>query len=143
MATLQATLGGIYVNNFNLYGRTWQVNVQGEASDRGDISDIWQIYVRNGTGQMVPIRSIASLKIVTGPQVITRYNNYRSVTVNGSPAAGISSGTALAAMTDISNATLPVGYTFEWTGTAYQEQQASERSANGLVSSTGDESCAR
>jgi hydrophobe/amphiphile efflux-1 (HAE1) family protein len=122
---LQATLGGIYVNNFNLFGRTWQVNVQGEASNRGDISDIWQIYVRNSTGQMVPMRSIASVKIVTGPQVITRYNNYRSVTVNGSPAAGISSGTALAAMTEISNATLPAGYSFEWTGTAYQEQQAS------------------
>jgi hydrophobe/amphiphile efflux-1 (HAE1) family protein len=122
---LQATLGGIYVNNFNLYGRTWQVNVQGEASDRGDISDIWQIYVRNATGDMVPIRSIASLKIVTGPQVITRYNNYRSVTVNGSPAAGVSSGTALAAMTDISSNTLPAGYSFEWTGTAYQEHEAS------------------
>src|ERR1700686_1598966 len=74
---------------------------------------------------MVPMRSIASLKIVTGPQVIPRYNNYRSVTVNGSPAAGISSGTALAAMTEISNATIPAGYGFEWTGTAYQEQQAS------------------
>ncbi len=122
---LQATLGGIYVNNFNLYGRTWQVNVQGEATNRGDISDIWQIYVRNSTGQMVPIRSIASLKIVTGPQVITRYNNYRSVTVNGTPAAGISSGTAIAAMAEISNATLPAGYSFEWTGTAFQEQQAS------------------
>jgi hydrophobe/amphiphile efflux-1 (HAE1) family protein len=122
---LQATLGGIYVNNFNLYGRTWQVNVQGEASDRGDISDIWQIYVRNSAGAMVPIRSIAGAKIVTGPQVITRYNNYRSVTVNGSPAPGISSGTALAAMTEISSATLPAGYSFEWTGTAYQEQQAS------------------
>jgi multidrug efflux pump subunit AcrB len=122
---LQATLGGIYVNNFNLYGRTWQVNVQGEASDRGDIPDIWQIYVRNNTGQMVPIRSIASLKIVTGPQVITRYNNYRSITVNGSPAPGVSSGSALAAMTSVSEATLPAGYTYEWTGTAYQEQQAS------------------
>jgi hydrophobe/amphiphile efflux-1 (HAE1) family protein len=122
---LQATLGGIYVNNFNLFGRTWQVNVQGDASDRGDISDIWQIYVRNSTGEMVPIRSIAGIKIVTGPQVITRYNNYRSVTVNGSPAPGVSSGTALAAMTEISNATLPAGYSFEWTGTAYQEQQAS------------------
>jgi multidrug efflux pump subunit AcrB len=122
---LQATLGGIYVNNFNLYGRTWQVNVQGEASDRGDISDIWQIYVRNSAGAMVPIRSVAGAKIVTGPQVITRYNNYRSVTVNGSPAPGISSGTALAAMTEISSATLPGGYSFEWTGTAYQEQQAS------------------
>src|SRR6202041_104859 len=122
---LQATLGGIYVNNFNLYGRTWQVNVQGEASNRGDISDIWQIYVRNVTGQMVPMRSIASLKIVTGPQVITRYNNYRSVTVNGGPAAGVSSGTPLAAMTEISQATLPAGYSFEWTGTAYQEHEAS------------------
>jgi hydrophobe/amphiphile efflux-1 (HAE1) family protein len=122
---LQATLGGIYVNNFNLYGRTWQVNVQGEAANRGDISDIWQIYVRNSSGQMVPIRSIASLKIVTGPQVITRYNNYRSVTVNGTPAAGISSGTAISAMAEISNATLPAGYGFEWTGTAFQEQQAS------------------
>jgi hydrophobe/amphiphile efflux-1 (HAE1) family protein len=121
---LQATLGGIYVNNFNLYGRTWQVNVQGGASDRGDISNIWQIYVRNNTGQMVPVRSVASLKIVTGPQVIGRYNNYRSVTINGSPATGVSSGAALAAMTTISNATLPPGYSFEWTGTAYQEQQA-------------------
>jgi hydrophobe/amphiphile efflux-1 (HAE1) family protein len=122
---LQATLGGVYVNNFNLYGRTWQVNVQGEASNRGDVSDIWQIYVRNSVGQMVPMRSIAGARIVTGPQVITRYNNYRSVTVNGSPAPGVSSGTALAAMTEISNATLPAGYSFEWTGTAYQEQQAS------------------
>jgi hydrophobe/amphiphile efflux-1 (HAE1) family protein len=121
---LQATLGGFYVNNFNLYGRTWQVNVQGEASNRSDLSDIWQIYVRNNTNQMVPLRSIAGLKIVTGPQVITRYNNYRSITINGGPAPGVSSGTALAAMTEISGNTLPPGYTFEWTGTAFQEQQA-------------------
>ncbi len=121
---LQATLGGIYVNNFNLFGRTWQVNVQGEAANRGDIRDIWQIYVRNSTGAMVPMRSIASLRIVTGPQVITRYNNYRSVTINGGPAAGVSSGTAIAAMAEISKKTLPPGYSFEWTGTAYQEQAA-------------------
>ncbi|MGY3441352.1 MULTISPECIES: efflux RND transporter permease subunit [unclassified Bradyrhizobium] len=122
---LQATLGGIYVNNFNLFGRTWQVNVQGDAADRRDIPDIWQIYVRNTGGEMVPIRSIASLRIVTGPQVITRYNNYRSVTVNGSPAAGVSSGTAIATMADLSKSTLPSGYSYEWTGTAYQEQAAS------------------
>jgi multidrug efflux pump subunit AcrB len=121
---LQATLGGIYVNNFNLFGRTWQVNVQGEAGDRGDIPDIWQIYVRNSANQMVPIRSIASFRIVTGPQVITRYNNYRSVTVNGGPAAGISSGTAIATMEELSKSTLPAGYSYEWTGTAYQEQAA-------------------
>ena len=122
---LQATLGGFYVNNFNLFGRTWQVNVEGEAGNRGDIRDLWQIYVRNGGGQMVPIRSIASLRILTGPQVITRYNNYRSVTVNGSPASGVSSGTAIATMEALSKSTLPGGYSYEWTGTAYQEQAAS------------------
>jgi hydrophobe/amphiphile efflux-1 (HAE1) family protein len=130
-AALQATLGGIYVNNFNLFGRTWQVNVQGEAFDRADVSDIWRIYIRNNEGQMVPIRSLAGLKIVTGPQVITRYNNYRSVTVNGSPAPGVSSGTAIAAMAEISNRALPSGYSFEWTGTAFQEQQAAGQT--GLV----------
>jgi hydrophobe/amphiphile efflux-1 (HAE1) family protein len=122
---LQATLGGFYVNNFNLFGRTWQVNVQGEAANRGEIRDIWQIYVRNSNGDMVPMRSIASLRIVTGPQVITRYNNYRSVTINGGPAPGVSSGTAIAAMEELSKSTLPAGYSYEWTGTAYQEQAAS------------------
>jgi len=122
---LQATLGGVYVNNFNLFGRTWQVNVQGEADNRADISDIWQIYVRNSAGEMVPLRSIADLRIVTGPQVITRYNNYRSVTINGGPAPGVSSGAAIAAMAELSKSTLPAGYAFEWTGTAYQEQAAS------------------
>jgi multidrug efflux pump subunit AcrB len=73
----------------------------------------------------VPIRSIASLRIVTGPQVITRYNNYRSITINGGPAAGISSGTAIAAMEELSKSTLPAGYSYEWTGTAFQEHEAS------------------
>ncbi|WP_410968122.1 efflux RND transporter permease subunit, partial [Salmonella sp. SAL04281] len=73
---------------------------------------------------MVPLQAIASLRNITGPQVITRYNNYRSVTVNGIPAPGVASGTALATMTDISAKTLPPGYGFEWTGTAFQEQRA-------------------
>jgi len=121
---LQATLGGIYVNNFNLYGRTWQVNIEGDAADRADIPAIWRIFVRNKTGGMVPLRAIASLRIVTGPQVITRYNNYRSITIDGGPAPGVSSGTALAAMAEVSARTLPPGYGFEWTGTAYQEELA-------------------
>ena len=121
---LGATLGGVYVNNFNLYGRTWQVNIQGTDIDRGDIPAIWRIFVRNKNGDMVPLRSIASLRIVTGPQVITRYNNYRSITIDGGPAPSVSSGTALAAMQQISAGTLPAGYAFEWTGTAYQEQIA-------------------
>jgi multidrug efflux pump subunit AcrB len=121
---LQSTLGGFFVNNFNLYGRTWQVNIEGEAKDRRDYDNIWQVYIRNQVGEMVPLRSIANLRFVLGPQVITRYNNYRSLTINGSPAPGGSSGAALAAMQDISAKALPPGYTFEWTGTAYQEHEA-------------------
>ena len=123
--TLQATLGSYFVNNFNLFGRTWQVNLESEAVNRRDVPDLWNIYIRNSRGSMVPLQSIASLRIVTGPQVITRYNNYRSVTVNGSPASGVASGTALAAMAEVSAKTLPPGYGFEWTGTAFQEQRAS------------------
>jgi HAE1 family hydrophobic/amphiphilic exporter-1 len=122
--TLQATLGSYFVNNFNLFGRTWQVNLQGEAVNRRDFPDLWRIYIRNSKGSMVPLQAIAALGYVTGPQVITRYNNYRSVTVNAIPAPGVASGTALAAMADISAKTLPPGYGFEWTGTAFQEQRA-------------------
>jgi hydrophobe/amphiphile efflux-1 (HAE1) family protein len=122
---LQATLGGIYVNDFNLFGRTWQVNIQGNVQDRSDLSALWRIYIRNSSGNEVPLRSIASARIVLGPQTISRYNNYRSITINGSPAPGVSSGTALAAMQEVSERTLPDGYTFEWTGTAYQEHEAS------------------
>ena len=122
--SLQATLGGIYINDFNLFGRTWQVNIQGEAADRTDIPAIWRIYVRNKLGTMVPLRSIADARIVLGPQTISRYNNYRSITVNGTPKPGISSGEALAAMEQLSDKTLPTGYSFEWTGTAFQEKSA-------------------
>lgn len=123
--TLQTTLGGYFINNFNLFGRTWQINLQAEAADRRDISSLWKIYIRNSKGEMVPLQSIASARTVTGPQVITRYNNYRSVTINGSPAPGVASGTALDAMAEVSAKTIPPGYAFEWTGTAYQEQAAS------------------
>jgi len=124
-AALQATLGSSFVNNFNLYGRTWQVLVQGEASDRRETEDLWNIQIRNSRGAMVPLRSIATAHTVVGPQTITRYNNYRSITINGSPAPGVSSGAAMEAMAEISHNTLPAGYTFEWTGTSFQEQRAS------------------
>jgi HAE1 family hydrophobic/amphiphilic exporter-1 len=121
---LQATLGGYYVNDFNLFGRTWQVKIQAEAADRASVDDIWRIYVRNNKGDMVPIRSIASVQPILQPQAIIRYNNNRSVTINGSPAPGVSSGDALKAMEQVSDATLPSGYSYEWTGTALQERQA-------------------
>ena len=121
---LQATLGGFYTNDLNLFGRTWQVNVQGESVDRDEVPDIYRIHVRNRDGEMVPLRSLADVKIILGPQTIGRYNNYRSVTLMGSPADGVSSGEALAAMAAVSAKTLPDGYTFEWTGTALQEIEA-------------------
>ncbi len=121
---LQTTLGGFYVNDFNLFGRTWQVNIEGEAHDRSDVAAIFKLFIRNKTGTMVPLRSIADLRIILGPQTISRYNNYRSITVNGSPKPGVSSGDALNAMQMVSAQTLPPGYSYEWTGTAYQERQA-------------------
>jgi hydrophobe/amphiphile efflux-1 (HAE1) family protein len=121
---LQATLGGIYINNFNLFGRIWQVNIQGEAADRNDVSSLWQIYVRNKYGAAVPLRSIADAHVIVGPQVITRYNNYRAIPIQGGPSPGTSSGTALASVAQISQETLPAGYSYEWTGTAYQEVSA-------------------
>jgi len=122
---LQATLGGIFINNFNLFGRIWQVNIQGEAADRRDVSSLWQIQIRNRFGENVQLRSIADARVVLGPQVITRYNNYRAIPIQGGPSPGTSSGAALAAMAEISAKTLPAGYSYEWTGTAYQEVAAS------------------
>ncbi len=120
--TLQSSLGGYFANNFNLFGRTWQVNLQAESANRRDVDGLQDIYVRNSSGTMVPLMAFTNVRTVVGPQVITRYNNYRSVTINGGPAPGVATGTALAAMKEVSDKTLPPGYAFEWTGTAFQEQ---------------------
>jgi hydrophobic/amphiphilic exporter-1 (mainly G- bacteria), HAE1 family len=122
---LQASFGGVFINNLNLFGRVWQVNVEGEAADRSDVSSLWRIYIRNKYGNDVPLRSIANARVIVGPQVITRYNNYRAIPIQGGPSLGTSSGTALAAMAEVSGKTLPSGYSYEWTGTAYQEVSAS------------------
>ncbi|PZF77012.1 hydrophobe/amphiphile efflux-1 family RND transporter [Aestuariivirga litoralis] len=124
-ATLQAVLGGSYVNDFNLFGRTWQVTVQGEAADRAKIDDIYRISVRNKKGEMVSIRSFAEARLILAPQSITRFNNVRSATINGSPGPGFSSGQAIAAMEQVAATSLPKGFGYEWTGTALQEKEAS------------------
>ena len=124
---LQSTLGSYYVNDFNVFGRTWQVNIQAETSFRDNVDDIYRIYVRNSRGEMVPIRALAEAKLVQGPQTVVRYNGYRAAIVNGAAKPGYSSGQALTAMERVSRATLPAGYSFEWTGTALQEQAAGGR----------------
>jgi hydrophobe/amphiphile efflux-1 (HAE1) family protein len=121
---LQASLGGYYINNMNLFGRTWQVQVQADAVDRSKIGDIYRINVRSNEGKMIPLRSLAEVRVVVGPPALIRYNNLRAVTVQGSPAAGVSSGQALRAMDSIAARTLPQGYAGEWTDTAFQEKRA-------------------
>ncbi len=126
---MQSTLGSFYVNDFNVFGRTWQVNLQAETSFRARTDDINRIYVRNAKGGMVPMRALAQVKLVQGPQTVVRYNGYRGAVVNGAAKPGYSSGQSLAAMERMSASTLPPGYTFEWTGTAFQEKAASGRTA--------------
>jgi multidrug efflux pump subunit AcrB len=121
---LQASLGGYFVNNMNLFGRTWQVQVEAGAADRAKIDDIYRINVRSNEGKMIPLRSLVELRVVVGPPALIRYNNLRAVTVQGSPAPGISSGQALTAMENVAAKTLPQGYAGEWTDTAFQEKRA-------------------
>lgn len=121
---LQASLGGYFVNNMNLFGRTWQVQVQAEADDRASIDDIFRINVRNRDGKMIPLRSIVEVRVVVGPPALIRYNNLRAVTIQGAPAPGISSGQALHAMEEVAAKTLPAGYAGAWTDTAFQEKRA-------------------
>jgi multidrug efflux pump subunit AcrB len=118
-------MGGAYVNDFNLFGRTWKVSLQAELLDRDGIPDIYRVNIRNRDGEMIPLRALAEARIELGPQSIIRYNNVRSLTINGEPAAGRSSGDGLAAMERVARETLPRGYSFEWTGTAFQEKAAS------------------
>ena len=126
---LQASLGGYMVNYMNLFGRTWQVQVQAEASDRATVDDIYRINVRSNDGKMIPLRSLAEVRIVVGPPARIRYNNRQAVTIQGSPAPGVSSGQALKAMEEVAARTLPSGYAGEWTDTAFQEKRAEGKTA--------------
>ncbi|MFZ0525513.1 MAG: multidrug efflux RND transporter permease subunit [Xanthobacteraceae bacterium] len=131
-SALQSTLGSFYINDFNVFGRTWQVNVQAETAFRGQTDDINRIYVRNAKGGMVPMRALAEVKLVQGPQTVVRYNGFRAAVINGAPKPGYSSGQSLDAMERISKATLPPGFSYEWTGTALQEETASGHTATVL-----------
>jgi len=126
---LQASLGGFYVNDLNLFGRRWQVQIQAEAADRNDIDDIYRINVRNKDGKMIPLRSVVEVRLVVGPPALIRYNNLRAVTVQGAPAPGVSSGQALATMETVAARTLPQAYAGEWTDTAFQEKRAEGKTA--------------
>lgn len=120
-ASLQATLGGYYVNDFNLYGRTWTVRMMAEQQYRASIQDIMAIHVKNAAGEMTPLSSIADVHLDVGPRTLTRYNNYRAISINGSPGPGRGPGEAISAMEAVSADTLPQGYAYEWTGQAREQ----------------------
>jgi len=122
--TLQTFLGGLYVNDFNVFGRTWQVLVQAEPEFRSQPRDVNRFYVRAGQGDMVPLGTIATVAPTAGPDVIYRYNRARAVQLLGGPAPGYSSGQAVGTMENLAAAVLPSGYGYEWTGTTYQEKEA-------------------
>jgi multidrug efflux pump len=119
--TLQIYLGSLYVNDFNSFGRTYQVVAQADSEFRMKPSDIAELKTRNQQGGMVPLGSLMSVKEITGPDKITRYNMYPAAEINGSTLPGISSGQAISTMDKLLNAELPPGFGFEWTELSLQQ----------------------
>ena len=121
-STLQAFIGSYYVNQFNKFGRTYQVYVQAESRYRLEPDDIRRLYVRSNQGKMVPVGTLADVRFETGPALITLYNLYPAAPVNGQAAPGYSSGQALKLMENMAARTLPPDAGYEWTGMSYQEK---------------------
>ncbi|EJM70385.1 hydrophobe/amphiphile efflux-1 (HAE1) family transporter [Pseudomonas sp. GM50] len=119
--TLQIYLGSLYVNDFNLLGRVYQVRVQADAPFRAHADDIGQLKTRNADGNMVPLASLVEVHPTYGPEMVVRYNGYTAADLNGGPAPGYSSGQAQAAVERIAAETLPKGIKFEWTELTYQQ----------------------
>jgi hydrophobe/amphiphile efflux-1 (HAE1) family protein len=122
--TLQVFMGGLYVNDFDRYGRLFRVYAQAEGRLRSRPEDVRRLWVRSERGEMVPLSTLLRLERIAGPRDIAHYNVYRSARIQGQAAAGYSSGQALARMEAIARDVLPDTMSYEWTGTAYQEKQA-------------------
>ncbi|MBL9134235.1 MAG: multidrug efflux RND transporter permease subunit [Verrucomicrobiales bacterium] len=118
--TMQVYLGSLYVNDFNLFGRTWQVVAQADSRFRDRPEDITRLKTRNLSGQMVPLGAVVTVKESYGPDRVMRYNGYPAAEINGGPAQGISSGQAESLMARLASEQLPKGYAFEWTDLTFQ-----------------------
>ncbi|MGD9637017.1 MAG: efflux RND transporter permease subunit, partial [Pirellulales bacterium] len=122
-ATMQANLGSAYVNDFNLFGRVYQVRVQAAPNHRAEVSDIRRLEVRNHDGKMVPLGTLANIEKTFGAQIINRYNMYPAASITGEPAPGASTGEALNLMEQIAAQVMPPQIGYEWTGMAFQEKK--------------------
>jgi hydrophobic/amphiphilic exporter-1 (mainly G- bacteria), HAE1 family len=123
--TLQASLGGLYVNQFNRFGRQWKVFVEAEAQDRASADALQQYYVRNRAGAMVPLSTLITMGPTTGPDYTNRFNLYRAAQIIGAAAPGYSSGQAQQALEEVARDTLPAGFGYDWADLSYQENKAS------------------
>jgi HAE1 family hydrophobic/amphiphilic exporter-1 len=126
--TLQTALGSAYVNDFNKFGRTWQVRVQADQKFRLDPEDIRRLGVRDRQGKTVPLGTLVTLEKRTGPQVISRYNLFPTASITGQAARGSSSGQALGLMEQMARRKLPASMGYEWTGVSYQEERVGSQS---------------
>ena len=124
-STLGQQLGSQYVNDFNLYGRTYQVKVRSQAKYRQTREDIKDLYVMSNSGKKVPVSNLITLSDRLGTKVMNRYNQFTSAAIKGEPAPGYSSGQAMQAMKNLAQEKLPDGYSFEWSTMSFQEQKAS------------------
>src|SRR6202035_2935694 len=123
---LQAYLGSYYVNDFNRFGRTWQVNVQADAHFRVEAETVRQLKVRNADGDMVPLGPVADVRDAAGPVTITRYNMFPAATITGSWQPGVSTGDVLRTMEGLADKELPRNMTYEWTELSYLHKQSSK-----------------
>jgi len=128
-STIQATFGNTYTNDFNLFGRTYHVNVQSDDHFREGVENYNDVFVKSSAGMLVPISSLATIKRVVGPSVIQKFNMFQAAQISGQPSPGHSSGEALKLIESIAKEVLPNGYTIAWAGTSYQEKQL-EKSGN-------------
>ena len=131
--TLSATFGAFYVNDFNLFGRTYKVNMQAEGDFRKSPDDLGKIYVRGNGGEMFPLSSFVRLEQKVGADIVERYNLFSAAKVSGQPSFGYSSGDALKAIEEVANEVLPEGCTISWTGSAYQEKQISSAGSMAFI----------
>ena len=131
--TMQSTFGNLYVNDFTLFGRNYQVNLQSEANFRERPEDLKQVFVRSSSGSMIPIDTLLRVERIVGPDQMDRFNAFTSAKVMGNPAPGFSSGQAINTMRELAAQELPEGYQIAWTGTAYQEIATSGTGAQALI----------
>ena len=124
--TLQTFMGGYFVNYFNRFGRTWQTYIEAEGDYRTDAKNVGQFFVRNSTGDPVPLDAISTIKDVAGPEFTLRYNEYRSAQINGSAAPGYSSNQAMNALEEVFRQTMPSEMGYDYLGISYQEKKARE-----------------